>query len=178
MKKIKIDDIALTLKLGSLSNKKQIILLRCCFIFSILVIIFTVIYFFIPQVKHDKMVYFCFVGVFIIAVSFLSFIIFIWHKDRKIKKLVLLYLEDAVESIGYCSTVKKTPFCFITPSSTKICVKFKYNGKVLKRVSSVKTAGVPKGYSCVFDKYTEREFRILYTPKYDDVMILKDNISD
>lgn len=175
---MKVEDVDVTLKLGQLLNKKQIKILRGYFIFSILAIIFSIIYPFILEVEHDEIVYFCILGVFIIAVSFLSFLIFIWHKDRKIKKLVLLYLEDAVESIGYCSMVKKTPFCFVTPSSTKICVKFTYNGKVLKKVSSVKTAGVQKGYSCAFDKYIERKFRILYTPKYDDVMILKDNISD
>lgn len=179
MRKMRVEDVEVTLKLGQLLNKKQIKILRGYFIVSMIAVILLIVMFFMPGVEHDKEFNLSIIFASIIVFGALGiFIIPVWYKDKKIKKLVSLYLEDAIESTGHGSTVQRSSGCFHIPATTKICVKFKYNGKVLKRVSSAKNMGNPKGCSSVFNKYAESEFRILYTPKYDDVMILKDNISD
>lgn len=55
--------------------------------------------------------------------------------------------------------------------TSAIKVKFKYDGKVYNKLSTYKGY---TSYLAIYNKYADREILIAYSPKYDEVMILKD----
>ena len=101
---------------------------------------------------------------------------FLVVRDKKLKKEVKLYLENAVlleartEDIGNMSVYRRFY------DGTKIRVSFRYNGKVITKESgNPKKAGrINNGYDKVFWKYINRTINILYSPQYGQVMLLKD----
>ena len=109
-------------------------------------------------------------GIFIGGFTFLVV------RDKKLKKEVKIYLQDAVlleaqtEDIGSLSVYRRFY------DGTKIRVSFRYDGKVITKESGnpKKTGRINNGYDKVFWKYTNRKINVLYSPQYDQVMLLKD----
>ena len=97
-------------------------------------------------------------------------------RDKKLKKEIKIYLQDAVlleaqtEDIGSLSVSRRFY------DGTKIRVSFEYEGKVITKESGSpkKTGKITNGYDKVFWKYINRTINILYSPQYDQVMLLKD----
>lgn len=62
----------------------------------------------------------------------------------------------------------------------KIKVSFQYNGRVIVKESGIGKNGtiiwgsLSSGYDIRYRKYSDREIWILYSPKYDEVLLLKD----
>ena len=79
-------------------------------------------------------------------------------------------MEDAVELYAYSEELSKIGM-LLQVSETKIRVKFQWEGRNYVRISG---NGKRKAYQKVFTKYANRYIRILYSPKYDQIMILKD----
>lgn len=101
--------------------------------------------------------------------------IMINHKNCK---LVKKWSEDAVlikaqtKSIGDAVVFSGA----IPIKVEKMLVIFEYDGKLIKKESGSQRLGFfssMQGYSALFRKYVNREINILYSPRYDEVMILK-----
>lgn len=110
------------------------------------------------------------------CVIFVGGFTFLIVRDKKLKKDVKLYLENAVlleaqtKDIGSLSIYRRFY------DGTKIRVSFRYNGKVITKESGnpEKTGRINNGYDKIFWKYINQKINILYSPKYDQVMFLKD----
>ena len=96
-------------------------------------------------------------------------VILLTVEERKIR----LWLKDAVPLTAQSQIVgvQKRGLCEF--EAVKISVKFVYNGK-----EHIQTSGNPKrrnasnGFTFIYNDYTDREIKILYSPSYDQVMVL------
>lgn len=90
--------------------------------------------------------------------------IYIMRGRRRVKR----YLEDA-EILNAKATSSgselqyRHPLIFV--KATSLAVKFRYNGKRYLKTS--------KASLQVYNKYADKEIKIAYSPKYDEVMLLK-----
>ena len=111
------------------------------------------------------------VGITVAVVLYFVFIYFFTKKIRNINS----WLNDAVHLKANCICVAKDfqPNGMFPLDIYKIKVNFKYNGKHYSRVSE--NDGWQKGYSTIWNKFAGRSIDILYSPKYDQVLILKDS---
>lgn len=102
-----------------------------------------------------------------ITVGTCIFVLFakILNGTIKTKKIIESWTKDAVLLQGECTCIDKDyPMVrrgFIVIS--KISVRFKYNDKWIEKRSNV--------YHMLFNKYIGMKIGILYSPKYDEVMI-------
>ena len=87
-----------------------------------------------------------------------------------LKKRMKMWMRDVIELHAY---TRRLDVRGIIRKSTKIEVKF-----CLHKEWHVQSSGKGKWYraiySTAFTKYADRKINILYSPKYDQVMILKD----
>ncbi|MDE7182845.1 MAG: hypothetical protein K2O41_07495 [Clostridia bacterium] len=90
--------------------------------------------------------------------------------DLFIKSKIKLWQADAVK-LGAYSEKLFSDFSFSGGFKVAIRVRFKYSDKRYNRVSGGKCK-VESFWG--FSKYSDRKISILYSPKYDEVMILKD----
>ena len=67
--------------------------------------------------------------------------------------------------------IKKAHFAFSNIGLRKLKVSFKYNKKKYVKYSGTKQTN---GYDRVFLKYSDAQITILYSPQFDEVMIIKD----
>lgn len=116
-----------------------------------------------------------------IVIPCLVFIVF-YH--NKLIRTIIPFIDDAVElsaeaiEVGCSSQVES----LVVPTiRKKISIKFVYNGTKIIRLSGKKGYDKPylynskAGYEKIFTKYANRKIQIFYSPKYDQVLILKDN---
>ena len=96
----------------------------------------------------------------------------------RIRKIVNVWKEDAVEIGAWAIEKDRNRINLIL--RIKISLEFYYNGKKYVKESGEKNdmqqdlIYYAPGYDSVYRKYVNRDIRILYSPKYDQVMILKD----
>lgn len=109
----------------------------------------------------------------------LAIIGFILLKNFNLKKKILLWLKDAVELTA--ETIVLDSFkTFGHPfAETKLLVKFVYKRETITRTSEDKTKKdhwyKRNGYFKVLSKYGNKTIKILYSPFYDQVLILKNS---
>lgn len=125
-------------------------------------------------ILEDIRLLICFFVLFIISLCFIIVIIINHNNCKKIKK----WAEDSVRLTAYSSSLDNAMVFsgFIPLRAKKISVKFKYDGRTIIKESGRTGAHISSlnGYSALLKKYADREIDILYSPKYDQVMILKD----
>ena len=124
---------------------------------------------------------FCILGFMLLPIIFLFLIL----RNEKIRKEIKLWLQDAVELGAFCEILLSdhtdTPLLdaifSLPPSKAKIRVKFKYNGKHYSKDSGYKNKNgeFKNDYQAVWVKYADKSINILYSPKYDEVIVLKNN---
>jgi hypothetical protein len=107
----------------------------------------------------------------ILDLAIFTFCLVVVLHGYKLKKKIRLWLEDAVELKAYAK--KQDDYTEFIKPSAKISVHFKINGKKYSRVSEGKSGSLPKGYHGIWTKYADKEIDILYSPKYDQVLVLK-----
>ncbi len=118
-------------------------------------------------------------GIWIMVLSNILFIsygivlIYLLHKNRTLAKEISKWLEDAQEATAVSRLVGEH-YMGMQPKVGKIEITFWLDGKRYVRESTAKGWGGQKGYMACFRKYAERNVRILYSAKYDKVMIPKD----
>ncbi len=93
--------------------------------------------------------------------------------QKRIKSKIDLWLADAVELEAFCTFSNDYVRHF--NGSIKIVVEFDYEGISMNRVSGkhqYTTFGSSEdGYSRFFRRYVDKKIKILYSPKYNQVMI-------
>lgn len=113
---------------------------------------------------------------FALPVFFLVYLL----KNGKAWKEVRTWLEDAVESGAYSylysASSSATAVAFVRVNIYRIKINFKIEGKHYSYLSRDYQWGslLPDGYNAFWKKYADKEVKILYSPKYEEVMILKE----
>lgn len=115
------------------------------------------------------------IAFFICAIGLLIVLIINHHN----LKLIKLWKEDAILCTAKTKILGSS--CIysggVSLLTAKISVIFYCQGKLIKKESGTKkSTGIKlfNGYSKIFMRFSDREIQILYSPKYDQVMILKD----
>lgn len=126
----------------------------------------------------DSIVEFIFtIIMFIIIFSILPIVLTIFViKNEKMRKKVYLWMEDAVLVNAFAKGIGLKKQLLIIPS-VKLQVNFKIDGisySKESRSNHYETKDFEEGYYYIWSKYADKEIRILYSQKYDQVMILKD----
>lgn len=174
---MQVSDIDISLSHGQLFGKKQwttiLLFMIAPFILEIVTIILFIVPFVVPDAEFEAPIIIIILFGNILFLSLLTFFISIKVKDYKLKKRVSLWLDDAVETKAYSKQTGEQKLPFL-PKGITIQVKFEIEGKKYVRDSGIKVFGGGKGYLATFKKYADREINILYSPKYDEVLILKD----
>lgn len=91
-----------------------------------------------------------------------------------VEKKIRLWLRDAVPLTAKSQTVAVREIrARVTYKAIKISVKFFYNGeKHIQASGNPEKHNETNGFSQAYFDYTNREIKILYSPSYDQVMIL------
>ncbi len=102
-------------------------------------------------------------------------VIVVITKKHLLKRRIFLWLDDAVERKATTTTVDM--YRYPIRANVKLKVKFNYNNKKYIFISgdSTKSRILGNGYNKIFAKYADREIKIFYSPKYDEVLLLKDD---
>lgn len=168
---MKITDVDVSLSHGQYFRKRFIIvyigMAVCCF-FPILTVIMLAL-----QLEWDMQMIVAMALGNVGSIAFLAVLIYIKIKNDKLKNKIKLWLADAVELKAYSTKIEEHKMGF-QPIATKIQVEFDYADKHYKIESTYQVFGGYKGCVGCFNKYADREINILYSPKYDEVMILRD----
>lgn len=172
---MEIDKIAATLEDGRILSRDFKIFLKigiaCCVIGYLLsvIIIATGLY------PNDINVWF--LGVFVFLFCFGiggAFFYLIW-RNKKIELKVQEYLIDAEELYAETRIVNDLGIVGRIQDGVKIEIRFQLNNRKYVRISgNPNKKTLRNGYDKVFLMYANRIVRILYSPKYDQIMILKD----
>lgn len=114
---------------------------------------------------------------FVVAFSLLPTIwLIIIIRNEKIRKKVVVWIQDAIEISAYAKNIG-TKYWIGVPL-VKLQVEFELDGIKQVRTSEKEKRGVldlgrPVGYFSGITKFIDKKIDILYSPKYDQVMILK-----
>ena len=181
--KEKISRVKLTLKFGWFNgeNQKKILGVYIGYIIIFLLgIVLAITMLSIEQIRNPDSIG-AFVGALIaITIGFslvpiiLSVIIF---RNEKIRKEIELWIHDAIEINAY---LKKTDIKYwLGIPLVKFKIEFDVDGIHYTRTSDEEHRGFlaygrPKGYFANMTEYIDKKVKILYSPKYDQMMILKD----
>ena len=168
-----VKNIDVSLSRGKLWNKAQSIVFYCGVVDCCCFFVITVLLIAIPEVVWDLKLALTIGGCDIGAAALMSLFIVVKIQKEKLSKEVKLWLEDAIEITAYSQKVGENRPGF-QPKATKIRVSFTMGGKHYRKDSSLTPLGGRKGYAGCFNKYADREVNIMYSPKYDEVLILKD----
>ena len=116
-------------------------------------------------------------GVFLcVGMAFLASYLLIYY--GKINTEIKRWKEDAVLLEATCEVVSERVCYRFLEKEAKIIVKFKYANKKRKctsgeRIKKDDIVHMHEGFDSIFVKYDHCKIDILYSPKFDQVMILK-----
>ena len=100
-------------------------------------------------------------------------------KNEKQRNEIKLWLEDAVELKAYSRKIDAFS-TLLSQEQYKIQIEFEYGGKSFCCVSRGKifknSEEARDGYHAEWRDYLDKEVSILYSPKYEEVMVLKNNV--
>lgn len=171
----RLSDIDVSLSQGQLYHTKHLIVLWLAFISSSLLIIMGIISLVLSCIKWDKKIFIVGVLCMLIGIMFFIISIFCLVKDNKAKRRIAIWLEDAVELKAHSQKINERRLG-IQLKATKIQVNFTLNNDCYIVESTYKVFGGYEGCVGCFNKYANRDVNILYSAKYNEVMILKDVI--
>ena len=99
-----------------------------------------------------------------------------WVRNSRSRKEILVWLEDAVELEAYSTSIPDID-SGVSKTLARIQVDFDFNGERLSHVSEgrmIADKTSPDGYHAIWTDYADRKIKILYSQKYDQVIVLKD----
>ena len=105
----------------------------------------------------------------VVVITLIGFFAYLVMRNEKARKEIYLWLDDAVELKAYSKkTGEYQPKAF-SGYVYKIKIEFKYNGKRYSYFSRNRN----DGYSDYWLYFLDQQVDILYSPKYEEVMILR-----
>ena len=177
-----IFDVAASLSLGQLYSRRRVIafytLLIAGFTIGLLSVVFailqhTAVFEFGYSLYSDNLLVIIFV-----VLAFAGFIVGVMGivaitKNNKVKIVITQCIEDSVLLKAYSKKLDSVKFLFL--QDTLIEVSFNYDERNYIKTSKGNMLGQKQyqGYHRAFSKYADREINILYSPKHDEVLILK-----
>ena len=150
-------DIDISLSLGQLIYGKKWIPVICLFLMAILFPILTLIMCCFSVDWNSRMIA----------------TLYIIIKDKQNKKHLKMWMQDAIKVEAYSKKCGEYKWIFLLKGII-IQVVFQVNGEKIVQNSTVKTFTGRVAYLASFIKYADRKINVLYSPKYNEVMILKD----
>ena len=172
---MRIFDIDVSLSLGQLIYGGKWWLIIALFVLSSMLPICTLIMLFMP-INFTVEIICCLVGGNLISLCILIFAVYLVVKDFKIKAKVKMWLSDAVVLKAHSIKTGEYKSLFSLNACT-IDVEFSFDGLSHVKSSDIKTFGGKIGYLTTFEKYADREIEIVYSPKFDEVLIPKQHVS-
>ncbi|MBQ9714428.1 MAG: hypothetical protein IJV83_03815 [Clostridia bacterium] len=160
-----MEKIVASLKYGRI-HRKSLFFLWVMFAFGIFLVIYSFIFLF--GVEQSVI---GFIGVMLAGIIFLGTALYIIIKNYINCKSCKKWVQDAVALNAISEGIKKAYFGFSDIGLRKLKVSFKYDKKKYVKYSGTKQGN---GYDRVFFRYADAEIKILYSPKFDEVMILND----
>lgn len=107
------------------------------------------------------------------AIPFLVVMVINFVNCAKIKK----WAKNAVKLKAFARAIdiSTTHTPVFRQRTTKLSVSFKYNNKTVIKESGKRGGAFSSinGYSALFNKYADKELTILYSPIYDEVILMK-----
>lgn len=164
---VKFQDIGANLQIGQIYTNKMLITLICCFVMECFVVILGIA---ISIDDISNKIWICFImgGIILGIITWLTI-----RYLNGIKRKVKLWLEDAIILAAKTKKIDTSIACRapgICLSTSAIQVRFRYAGKEYVKSSTHKG----KVYCLhIYNKYADRKILIAYSPKYDQVMLIK-----
>ena len=163
------------------ANRKKVWIEYCIAVLILCgMIALSVIMMTIEQQKNPENIFVFIISLLscIIAIFFILFIVsIIVFRNEIIRKRIDRSIQDAIITDAYSKMIDRKTWLGVP--LIKLQVDFKINGIKYTRSSEMENKnffnlGKPNGYLSGLDRYANKKIRILYSPKYDEVMILKD----
>lgn len=166
-----LSNISASLKYGRLLTSKWLKFMYVALAFYVVSVLSIVVLPIIFVPEWDMTVLLCIISISLIFVTLSIFLLYLIISDKKLKNKILLWANDAIELKAYSKTIGKE-FNMQPTLYYQIAVSFVVNG-----TKHTKTSGEgsdSKKHHKIFSQYADREINILYSPKYDEVLVLKD----
>lgn len=171
-----INQIESTLKYGKIHTNRKLkffkILLIVSFIITIICFLIGAISVFLDVLNFDEII--SFIGTIIFSTFILLSLLYVYIKNKKRNLEINKWLEDSVRCEAF---VKRLDIENLKYQSYQIEISFTYKNKKIKKVSgkfNIIKDGLPK----IFAKYHNKTLEILYSEKFDEILILKEKISN
>ena len=169
---MQLSEIEASLSQGNFLGKRQLLIVHISMIMCLIIPLITIILLVIPQVEWDNSIILTMTLANIIFLFLLGVLFYVKIKNNKVKRKIELWMEDCVELIAYAEKIGEYRIG-IQSEAVKIRVRFNFGNKQYLRESTANVVGGRKGYLDCYKKYINRKLRILYSPKFDEVLILK-----
>lgn len=174
-----IKQVIATLRDGEFSceSRKRVIIsgaILCAFFIAILASIIWVVLENGKDSEDITVSIFTVLGCCIPVLFLVSVNIYFIVRNEKMRTNILNWMEDAVELNAFAQTVNVEHISFLFPRA-KLQVSFAFDGKQYKKTSGRNQEGKMRtGYQNFWMKFNNKSIRILYSPKYDQVILLQD----
>lgn len=186
----KLTRINASLKYGKYFTGKYLFFMYYTFTLTIIATVFTIILMILSPFNaeiYDSLI--PLIILFFVGLLLTLYMLFNIFKHKKLTKRIKEWLKDAVEIDAYCKYIDNFKVMG-QPTQIKIQVEFKYNGKKIKKLSGderynegnssmnlINKYSTKTGYDWFFKKFADRQIKILYSPKYDQVLLLNEKIN-
>ncbi len=175
---MKVSDIDVSLTYGKYFSGKWLIFLYFGLILNFIIpcsaITVLIVYLIlkIPLTEDPFIIPFLYCS--IVFLFFALYFLFLILNNKKLKKDIALWIGDSVQVRAQSTLLDKFKVLGQPIAEVKIKVSFYINKRCF-----VKESGDGKKRNRIYQKalakYADREISILYSPKYDQVLILKDD---
>ena len=167
-------DVDISLSLGQLIWGKNWAYVIGLLLLSVIFPLLTVIMLFFPMTWDNQMIAaIVLADVFSVLLSVIP--LYLFCKDKRNKKKVCLWLEDAREVLAYCEKTGEGGMPGFPKGST-VRVSFELDGKLHTKDSSLADVFGRVSFLASYNKYVGRKITIYYSPAFDEVMIPKQNL--
>ena len=168
IKGVNMERIEFSLSKGRLFRKSDFVLATILFVAGILLILGLILSFFLDLSNYERICV-IFGGCVLSIPSFALSLSQLFHQ-KKLRKMINIWIDDALEldaRVIYGGSINYG----LSGTRPLIVVKFSYQDKIYEK----KSFDGKKKSDIILNKYINKKIKILYSPTYDEVLILKDD---
>ena len=181
MKDIKLTRIDASLKHGQFFTGKWLIFFYSLIIFCSVMPISTLLFLclvYLGKESFDTDTIISFIGSDSISLITIFGTIYVLYRNNKLKKKIILWLDDAIELNAQTTVLDSFRTLGQPVAETKLLVEFyidNYRKICTSEDKSRKDHWYRRnGFYKILSKYANKSIKIMYSPKYDQVIILKE----